>query len=217
MPSGMNVIRSAGIAVLLLLTGCGNAPTDEQKVEAALLRLSDFPADEDWEIDPTATDDPGQADLEAALEECEQELDPTVKTRSAERESDSFTRGGDAQVDSNAAVVTETEVRDELFDALESMVDCAGAALQDVLTAQAGGNLAVEASDPYSIDVSTDAERTEGHAIQMRVQPETFFLDIVTIEQSATLLYAAFVHQGELTLDDEEQILAPAVERLKDL
>jgi hypothetical protein len=30
-------------------------------------------------------------------------------------------------------------------------------------------------------------------------------------------MYASFVHQGELTVDDEAEILAPAVERLKEL
>jgi hypothetical protein len=37
------------------------------------------------------------------------------------------------------------------------------------------------------------------------------------MEQGSTLLYGAFMHQGELTLRDEEQILAPAVKRLQDL
>jgi hypothetical protein len=37
------------------------------------------------------------------------------------------------------------------------------------------------------------------------------------IEQAPTLLFRAFMHQGDLTLEEEESILAPAVERLKEL
>jgi hypothetical protein len=213
------VLRPAGVLLLLVLAACGSGsePTDEQRVEAALLRLSDFPADEGWETQPTATTDPAEADFEVALEECEERLDPTVETRSADRDSDGFVRGDTIQAVSNAAVVAAAEVRDELFGALESMVDCFGTALQDALVAQAGGQLEVAVSEPYSIDVLTDAERTAGNAIQLSIQPDTVFIDVVTVEQGPTLLYAAFLHQGELTFDDEEQILAPAVERLKDL
>jgi hypothetical protein len=218
MPGGLIMLRHAGAVLLLVLVGCGSSePTDEQRVEAALLRLSDLPADDGWEIEPTVTDDPVQADLDSALDECEQELDPTVETRSAERDSDSFVRGEFLQAGSNASVVVDGNVRDELFDALEPLVDCFGTALEEFLIAQTGGDLPVQVSDPYSLDVSTAAERTEGHAIQLRVDPDTIFIDVVTIEQGPTLMYASFVHQGELTVDDEAEILAPAVERLKEL
>jgi hypothetical protein len=38
----------------------------------------------------------------------------------------------------------------------------------------------------------------------------------VAIEQGPTLLYGMFLHQGELTVQDEQDILAPAVERMKE-
>jgi hypothetical protein len=212
------VLRTASVMLLLVLVACGGSePTDEQRVEAALLRLSDFPADEGWETQPTATPDPAEADLEAALEECEERLDPTVETRSANRDSDTFVRGDALQVGANASVVDDADLRDELFDALEPLVDCVGTALEEFLLAQSGGDLPVQVSDSYSLDVSTAAERTQAHAIQLRVDPNTIFIDIVTIEQGPTLMYASFLHQGELTVDDEEQIIAPAVERLKEL
>jgi hypothetical protein len=217
MPGGLIMLRRAGVVLLLLLVGCGgNEPTDVQRVEAALLQLSDFPADEGWEIEPTVTDDPVQADLDSALDKCEQELDPTVETRLVDRDSDSFVRGEFIQAGSNASVVVDGNVRDELFDALEPLVGCFGTALEEFLIAQTGADL-VQVSDPYSLEVSTGAERTEGHAIQLRVGPETIFVDVVTIEQGPTLMYASFLHQGELTVDDEAEILAPAVERLTEL
>jgi hypothetical protein len=219
------VIRPVGMVLLLVLAGCGSTgPTDQERVEAALLRLSDFPPDEGWMVEPGATDDPAQADFEAAVDECEQELDPTIESRSADRDSDSFVRGqwrsADVtfvQVGSSAAVVFDEAVREELFEALESMVDCFATALQDALIAQAGPELAVTVSDPYSLDVSTEAERTEGHAIQLDFEPDTVFVDVVAIEEGPTLLYGSFVHTGNLTLEDEGEILAPAVERLKEL
>jgi hypothetical protein len=213
------VIRRLGV-VLLLLTGCGAAttePTDEQRMEAALLRFSDFPADQGWEIEPTPTADPAQADFDAALEECEQELDPTVETRSADRDSDSFVQGEFVQVDSSASVVPDQAVRDELFEALASMVDCFGSALEDALIAQAGGTLDVEVSEPYSLDLSTEADRTEGHAVQLKIGEARVYVDVAVIEEGPTLLYGAFLHTGELGLEDELEILAPAVQRLKEV
>jgi hypothetical protein len=213
----LTVLRPAVVVLLLVLVGCGgNEPTDEQRVEAALLQLSDFPADEGWEIEPTVTDDPVQADLDSALDKCEQELDPTVETRLFDRDSDSFVRGEFIQAGSNASVVVDGNVRDALFDALEPLVDCFGTALEEFLIAQTGADL-VQVSDPYSLDVSTGAERTEGHAIQLTVGQDTIFIDVVTIEHGPTLMYASFLHQGELTVDDEGEILAPAVERLTEL
>ncbi len=95
--------------------------------------------------------------------------------------------------------------------------DCFATALQDALIAQAGPELALTVSDPYSLDVSTEAERTEGHAIQLDFEPDTVFVDVVAIEEGPTLLYGSFVHTGNLTLEDEGEILAPVVERLKEL
>ena len=218
------MIRPALVA-LLLLTGCaGSAPTDEARVDAALLRLSDFPGGEGWIVEPEATDDPAQAEFQAALDKCEQDLDPTVETRSAERESDSFTRAASlaeqafVSVGSNASVVADEDIRAALFGALETMVDCFGTALQEALIAQAGSaDLAVTVSDPYSLDVSTDGQRTAGHAIQLSFQPDTLFVDLIVVEEGPTLLYGAFLHQGDLKLADEEQILAPAVKRLQEL
>jgi hypothetical protein len=48
------------------------------------------------------------------------------------------------------------------------------------------------------LDVSSKADHTEARAFQVG-------------------MYASFVHQGELTLNDEEEILGPAVEPLKEL
>lgn len=210
--------RAGGIAlgVLLLVTGCASA-TDEERVDAALLRLSDFPPDQGWEIEPTATDDPAQMDFEAALDECEAETDPTVEARTADRDSDSFTRGDFILVGSNASVVADESIRDELFGALDAMVGCFATALEDALVTQAADGITVRVSDPYSLDVSTAANRTAARAVQVGIQPDTIFIDLVVIEQAPTLLYGAFLHQGDLTADDEEQILAPAVQRLKDL
>jgi hypothetical protein len=61
-----------------------------------------------------------------------------------------------------------------------------------------------------------------GRAIQLSADTatlaiDTVYVDFVAIEQGPTLLFGAFMHQGELTLDDEEEILAPAVARLKEL
>jgi hypothetical protein len=211
------VLRTLGV-VLLLLAGCAGDPTDQERVEAALLRLSDFPADQGWTVEPAATDDPAQAEFEATLNRCERDLDPTMETRSAERDSDSFTRGGTfVLVSSTASVVSDEAVRDQLFDALEPMVDCFGTVLQDALTTELPDDSTVTVTDRYPLDVSTDAERTEGHAIQLEFGVGSFFVDVVAIEQGPTLLYGAFLHQGELTLDDEEQILAPAVQRIKEL
>jgi hypothetical protein len=216
------MLRPAVVALLLLLTGCGEGPTDEERVEAALLRLSDFPSDEGWVVEPQATDDPAQADFEAAIDTCEQDTDPTVGARSADRDSDSFTRRQFTLVASNASVVADESIRDEVFLALDSMIGCVGSALESALLAGADESTSVKVSAPYSLDISTAAERTEGRAIQLVAESEslvipTVFLDVVAIEHGPTLLFGAFMHQGDLTLEDEEQILAPAVERLKDL
>ena len=111
-------------------------------------------------------------------------------------------------------MVADEGIRDELFRAIDTMGRLVSHGTGGGISRQAGGDVRV---GPYSLDVSTAAERTEGHAVQLRVDPDTIFIDVVTIEQGPTLMYASFVHQGELTFDDEEQILAPAVERLKDL
>ncbi|HEX2362583.1 MAG TPA: hypothetical protein VHI11_10960 [Jiangellaceae bacterium] len=208
-----------GLGIVLALTGCGS--TDEERVEAALLRLSDFPADDGWEIEPETTD-PSAADFEAELERdldrCEQQHDPTVDVRTAERDSDSFVLGDLVVVGSNASVVSERDVRDELFLALPALVDCAGSALEEVIGAAAGEGVRVRVSDPSELAVSTDAERTGGQSIQLGTDVgSSFFVDVIAVEQGPTLLYVSFIHQGELGLADEEQIIAPAVKRLQEL
>jgi hypothetical protein len=75
----------------------------------------------------------------------------------------------------------------------------------------------VTASASYLLNVSSKADYTEARAVQASIQPDTIFVDLVAIEHGPTLLYASFVHQGELTLDDEQEILASAVQRLQEL
>ena len=41
------------------------------------------------------------------------------------------------------------------------------------------------------------------------------FVDFVTVEQGPTLVYGMFKRQGKLTIQDEQDILAP-VERMKE-
>jgi hypothetical protein len=85
-----------------------------------------------------------------------------------------------------------------------------------------GEDVRVTALAPYELDVSTAADRTEAGAIQLAAESESLVVPhgFWTSWQSNTArrcCSGAFMHQGDLTLGDEEQILAPAVERLKAL
>jgi hypothetical protein len=207
-----------GLGIVLALTGCGSS--DEERVDAALLRLSDFPADDGWAIEQETTD-PTTAEFEAAfeadLDRCEEQHDPTVDVRTAERDSNSFVRGEFDLAGSNASVVSDQDVRDELFQALPTLVDCAGTALEKVISGIAGEGVRVTVSAPSELAVSTDAERTGAQSIKLDTDLGSFFVDLIAVEQGSTLLYVTFMHQGEIELADEEQILAPAVRRLQEL
>lgn len=67
-----------------------------------------------------------------------------------------------------------------------------------MISRQTGGDVRVTVSASYLLDVSSKADHTEARAVQMG-------------------MYASFGHQEELTLDDEEEILTPAVQRLQEL
>ena len=201
--------------LLLAVTGCGAGdPTDQQRLDAALLRLSDFPSDQGWTAEPAATDDPAQDDFDTAIDRCEEQHDPTADAEWAERDSDDFTRGDLVLAVSTASVISDAEERDALFDALDPMLDCLGDALLDELSREYGDTARV--SPPFPLDVTTAADRTESRAIQFSVDPVSVFIDVVAIEQGPTLLFGMFIHQGELTAQDEQDILAPAVERMKE-
>ncbi|HET6752563.1 MAG TPA: hypothetical protein VFH23_01270 [Jiangellaceae bacterium] len=75
----------------------------------------------------------------------------------------------------------------------------------------------VTVSASYFLDVASKADHTEACAVQVGIQPDTTFVDFVAIEHGPTLLYASLVHQGELTLDDQTEILASAVQRHQEL
>jgi hypothetical protein len=201
--------------LLLAVTGCGaSEPTDQERLDAAVLRLSDFPPDQGWTAEPAATDDPAQDDFDAAIDRCEEQHDPTADSEWAERDSDDFTRGDVVLAGSSASVVSDAAERDALFEALDPMLDCLGAALIQELSRQYGETARV--SPPFPLEVTTAADRTESRAIQFSVDPVSVFVDIVAIEQGPTLLFGIFLHQGELTAQDEQDILAPAVERMKE-
>jgi hypothetical protein len=203
------------LCLLLAAAGCGSGdPTDQERLDAALLRLSDFPPDQGWAVDPPATDDPAQADLDAAVDRCEEQHDPTADAESAERDSDNFARGEFILAGSSASVVSDADARDALFEALDPLLDCFGAALLEALGREYGEGARV--SPPYALEVTTAAERTEGRAIQLGLDPVSLFIDVVAVEQGSTLLYGTFLHQGELTVQDEQDILASAVERMKE-
>jgi hypothetical protein len=218
------------LALAVVVAGCASGePTPEERIDAALLRLSDFPPDEGWAIEPDAVDDPGQAEFEAELDRCDEQHDPTVGSRAAERDSDVFARGELVSVTSTAAVVSDANLRGEFFTALDPLMECFGTALggwlrtllsQDTSTvdnSEAGG---VVVSAPYRLAATTEADRTEARALQVGVQYGdrlNFFVDVIVIEQDAILLSAAFLHQGELELTDLEGIFAPAVKRLQEL
>jgi hypothetical protein len=207
------------LIAVVALTACGSSTTpttDEERVDAALLRITDFPADDGWAVEPTATDDPAQAQLDEDLDQCEQDHDPTVDVRTADRDSDDFARD-DVAVGSNASVVTDSAIRDELFDALDILMSCAGEALEAWLRGELGEDARITVTDPYELDVTTAADRTAGRAIQLGIDPASFFLDVIVVEEGPTLLYVLFLHQGELDLADEEEIVGPAVQRLEDL
>jgi hypothetical protein len=207
----------AAIAVVTLTAcGSGQTTTDQERVEAALLRLSDLPADEGWAAEPSAADDPAQAQLEADLDRCEQEHDPTVDVRTADRDSDDFVRGS-LLVSSSASVVADETARGELFAALDEMLNCAGTALETWLSQVAPEGVRITVTEPYELDVTTEADRTAGLAVQVGIGSESFFLDAVVVEQGATLLYVLFFHQGEITLADEQDIVSHPVQRLEDL
>ena len=161
-----------------------------------------------------ATDDP---EFDAAVEACEQAHDPTVGATSTERDSDNFTHGELVTVGSTASLVPDEEVRDELFVALDTLVDCLATAVEEALINEAAAGATVAVSDPYAVDVSTSADRTEGRAIQLGIGSETHFMDLIVMEQASTLLQGWFLHSGDLTLQAEEEILAPAVERMKEM
>jgi hypothetical protein len=201
--------------LLLAVTACGAGdPTDQERLEAALLRLSDFPSDQGWTVEPAATDDPAQDDFDAAIDRCEEQHDPTADVSSADGDSDDFTRGDLVLAGSSASVVSEAEARDALFEAMDPLLECFGAAMLDALSREYGETARV--SPPFPLEVTTAADRTEGRAIQFSVDPVSVFIDVVAIEQGPTLLYGMFLHQGELTVQDEQDILAPAVERMKE-
>jgi hypothetical protein len=203
------------LCLLLAAAGCGSGdPTDHERLDAALLRLSDFPPDQGWAVEPPATEDPAQADLDAAVDQCEEQLDPTADVESAERDSDDFARGELILAGSSASVVSDADARNALFEALDPLLECFGTALLEALDRQYGEGARV--SPPYPLEVTTAAERTEGRAIQLGLDPVSLFIEVVAVEQGSTLLYGMFMHQGELTVQDEQDILAPAVERMKE-
>jgi hypothetical protein len=204
------------VVALVAVTGCASEdPTNQELLDAALLRLADFPPGEGWAVERPSTDDPAQADLDAAIERCEQQFDPTAGAESDDRDSDNFSRGEFIVAGSSASVVPDATARDELFSALDPILDCFGTALGELFTRELGEQVRV--SPPYALDVATAAERTAGRAIQFSIEPATLYIDVVAVEQGTTLLYGFFMHQGELSLQDVEEILAPAVERLNDV
>ena len=200
------------VAVVLVLGACGSSgPTDEERMDAALLRLSDFPADDGWAIEPEPTDDP---EFDAAVDACRQAHDPAVDFVERER---SFTRGEFDSVLSAASVVPNQDVRDKVFLAFDMLVECYASAVEESWLKDAPAGVTVNGSDPYALEVSTAADRTRGRAIQLGMYSETYFLDLILLEQGSSLLSGAFWHKGELTAEKQEDIFAPAVKRIKEL
>ena len=197
---------------MLVLGACGSSgPTDEERVDASLLRLSDFPADQGWAIEPEATDDP---EFDAAVEACEQAHDPAAEFTGRER---NFARGDFDSVLSSASVVPDEEVRDKVFLNFGNLVECYATVVEESWLKDAPTGVTVNGSDPYALEVSTAADRTQGRAIQLGMYSETYFLDVILLEQGSTLLSGALWHMGDLTVQGEEEILAPVVERMKEL
>ena len=84
-------------------------------------------------------------------------------------------------------------------------------------TASFGDPAGVRVSGPYPLAVTTGAERTEGRALQMGANSQTFFFDLVVVQEGSVLLAVAFLHEGSMVADDLQTIGAGPVERLRRL
>ena len=214
-----------GAAVLVLclapLAACGgdSGPEAADLVEASLLRASDLPQGQEWEVTDDETD-AGLERLEDDLDACERRHDPTVESSEAEQESDTFASGLDS-VSSTGWVVRDAATREAFFDSLDDQFVCLGRALARYLRAVAGDGVIIEVGSPYALDVETAADRTAGRAIQVGVTYPgenlarvSWFVDAVAVEDGDLLAGYFFFHEGGITLEEETEAVSRALVRV---
>ena len=217
-----------GAAALVLclapLAACGGeaAPEPADLVKASLLRLSDLPRDQEWEVTDDETD-PGLEAFDKELDACERRHDPTADSAESEQESDTFTAGDLDSVSSTGWVVRDAAKRDAFFDSLDAQFVCVGRALSRYLRGQFPDPVEVEVARPYELDAETTADRTSGRALQVgvaypgaEVARLTIFIDVLAVEEGELLAGYLFFHTGGITLEEEADAVGRALDRVRD-
>jgi hypothetical protein len=213
-----SVALASGLCLAPLAACGGSGPKPAELVEASLLRLTDLPDSDAWVVQEDETD-PGQKELDKDLDECERRTDPTADVTEAQKDSDTYARGETDTASSSGWVVRDEAKRDAFFEALDEQLDCAGRALSAYLRSLTGGQ-GVEVTAPYVLEAETGADRTAGRAIQIGIRPgrnlarQTVFLDVVAVEEGELLAGYFFLHTGELTLEEETDVIARCLARL---
>ena len=205
---------------LASLVACGgSAPQPAELVRASLLRITDLPDSEEWTVQEDETD-AGSKGLEKDLDACERRTDPTVGSTEAEKDSATYARGDTDTASSTGWVVRDAAKRDAFFDALDEQLECAGRVLSRYLRGMASPGQAIEVTAPYALDAESDADRTAGRAIQIGITTgrnlarQTVFLDVVAVEEGELLAGYFFLHTGQLTLEQETDVVARCLARL---
>lgn len=214
------VAAAVGLGLLLLAScGTGSQASDTDLVAASLLRQSDLPGDLSWTVAEEETD-PQAERLDADLDDCERQHDPTVRSARAEQESDAFETGDLTSASSTGWVVEDPVTRDAFFDSLDEQFACMGRALTRFLRRAFPSGISIEVAQPYALDVESDADRGAGRAIQIGMSLAgsddglTIFLDVIAVEEGPLLAAYAFLHQGEITQEDEMDTVAAALSRV---
>lgn len=207
---------------LVPLAACGrdSAPEPSDLVAASLLRASDMPPDQQWEVAKDQAD-PSLEEFQDELDACERRHDPTADSAEAERESDTFVSGDFDTVSSAGWLVRDVASRDAFFDSLDEQFSCLGRVLARYLRREAGAGVTVEVSPPYALDVETGADRTAGRAIQVGVTYPgddlarvTVFIDAVAVEEDDLLAGYLFFHTGGITLEEQTEAVSRALARV---
>lgn len=207
---------ACGLCLTSLLACGGSGPKPAELVEASLLRAGDLPGSDEWVVENDDTDARVQKDLDA----CERRTDPTVDATEAQKDSDTYARGDSDTASSTGWVVRDAAKRDAFFDALDEQLKCAGRVLSRYLRSMTSPGQSIEVTAPYALDAETDADRTAGRAIQIGITSgrnlarQTVFLDVVAVEEGELLAGYFFLHTGELTLEQETDVVARCLARL---
>jgi hypothetical protein len=196
---------------LLASAACTAPPTQQQMIDAGLVRLNDITPVDVWMVDNSMTEE--SKALAAAFESCRRFHDPTMGT--AEGESDFFTRRDNksGQLFSSAAVVVDPSARDGYFKGLDELLRCEGAAIEQVWERFSEG-LDVVVRGPFPLPIQIAADRVDGRSLEVGQRERFSFIDVVVVVREQVVLTLYVVHEGEMTGDDLQQILEKPLGRL---